>query len=146
MQYRHLAPGSGYIEQMEIDWTPLWDDDTMQQPSALKEWYGLFKRGMDLFDRSITVDSAKTKRQLEAAGFTNVNEQVIICFLNPGAEEGHPREIARWFNVVVTYGLEALSFMALIDKMGLSYEQAKDLCRRAVKEACQMSSHSYMRM
>ncbi|KAF4471554.1 methyl transferase [Fusarium albosuccineum] len=54
---RHLTPGFGYVEQVEIDWTPRWDDDDKKPAdSQFQHWAELFLAGMDNFNRSAGVE------------------------------------------------------------------------------------------
>ncbi|OTA00376.1 hypothetical protein A9Z42_0081400 [Trichoderma parareesei] len=139
----HLAPGVGYVEQLEIDWMPRWENDDLPIHSALREWAQLFQRAMHRYHRSVTVSGEATRRRMEAAGFTDFSETTIRCYVNPWSPDRHQRECARWFNLAFSLGLEAMSMMPMIDKLGMTKEDIVDLCSRAKKEMCILRYRAY---
>ncbi|KAK1247196.1 hypothetical protein MKX07_002105 [Trichoderma sp. CBMAI-0711] len=141
--FEHLAPGVGYVEQLEIDWMPRWENDDLPIHSALREWAQLFQRAMHRYHRSVTVSGEATRRRMEAAGFTDFSETTIRCYVNPWSPDRHQRECARWFNLAFSLGLEAMSMMPMIDKLGMTKEDIVDLCSRAKKEMCILRYRAY---
>ncbi|KAL6892706.1 hypothetical protein HDV57DRAFT_194232 [Trichoderma longibrachiatum] len=141
--FEHLAPGIGYIEQLEIDWMPRWENDQVPTHSALREWAQLFQRAMHRYHRSVTVSGEATRRKMEAAGFTDFSETTIRCYVNPWSPDRHQRECARWFNLAFSLGLEAMSMMPMSDKLGMTKEDIVDLCSRAKKEMCILRYRAY---
>ncbi|CAM1504342.1 Fc.00g019330.m01.CDS01 [Cosmosporella sp. VM-42] len=140
--FEHLAPGIGHMEQVEIDWTPRCDDED-RPTSAFKKWADLFYSGMDQFNRNARVRSFETRQMIEAAGFTEFKEEVIKAFVCPWSTDRRVRELARWFNLGLTHSLEALSFMPLIEKHGMKYEEVRELCSQVKKEICILRYHTY---
>ncbi|KAK5992826.1 Secondary metabolism regulator LAE1 [Cladobotryum mycophilum] len=140
--FEHLEPG-GYMEQLEVDWTPRWEGDDVPVESAMREWADLFLRAMDRFNRSARVSTENTKRMVEAAGFTDFQETTVRCYVNPWSPDRHMREVARWFNLGFSLGLEAMSMMPMIEKMNMTQKDVKDLCERVKKEICILRYHSY---
>ncbi|KAH7155508.1 methyl transferase [Dactylonectria estremocensis] len=139
----HLAPGIGHMEHVEIDWTPRWDDDKRPTKSAFEEWATLFYSGMDMFDRSARVNSNERYLMMEAAGFTDIKEEVIRAYVCPWSEDRTERELARWFNLGLTHSLDSLSLIPLIEKMGMTLEQVKELSEKVKKEICVLRYHTY---
>ncbi|KAF7540769.1 hypothetical protein G7Z17_g12130 [Cylindrodendrum hubeiense] len=139
----HLAPGIGHMEHVEIDWTPRWDDDERPSKSAFKEWSELFYDGMDQFNRRARVMPQETRQMIEAAGFTDVREEVIKAYVCPWSEDRAERELARWFNLGLTHSLEALSLMPLIEKQGMKFDDVRELCGKVKKEICVLRYHTY---
>lgn len=139
---RHLAPG-GYIEHLEIDWTPQWDGEDRPTHSAIREWSQQFHRAMHRYRRSVKVSTEDTKRMMEAAGFTEFKETTIRCYLNPWSNDRHQREAARWFNLALGLGLEAMSLMPMIDMLHMKQEDVVDLCKRVKAETCVLRYRTY---
>ena len=98
---------------------------------------------MDLYNRSARVQPQETRRQIEAAGLVDFKEETFKCYINPWHTNTRKKEVARWFNLGLTMGLEALSFMPLINNLGYSQEGVEELCARAKKEACALKNHTY---
>nr|UWK20376.1 chromatin methyl transferase [Trichoderma gamsii] len=140
--FEHLAPG-GYIEHLEIDWTPQWDGEDRPTHSAIREWSQQFHRAMHRYRRSVKVSTEDTKRMMEAAGFTEFKETTIRCYLNPWSTDRHQREAARWFNLALGLGLEAMSLMPMIDMLHMKQEDVVDLCKRVKAETCVLRYHTY---
>lgn len=141
--YRHLAPGKGYIEHLEVDWTPQWESEDVPTHSALREWSQLFHRAMHRYQRSIKVSTQDTKRMMEAAGFTDFTETTVRAYVNPWSPDRHQREVARWFNLAFSMGLEAMSMMPMIENLGMTKDDVLDLCGRVKKEICILRYHAY---
>ncbi|KAG7404355.1 Secondary metabolism regulator laeA [Fusarium oxysporum f. sp. rapae] len=142
----HLKPGWGCMEQVEIDWIPQCDDDSLPTDSALSEWASKLLDAMDQYGRPIRVNPEKTRRQLALAGFVNISETVIRACYNPWPEDATEKEAARWFNVGLSSGLTALSCAAMVRMLGMSKEEVEGLCDRVNKEICMRSYHAYCRI
>ncbi|KAF5027563.1 hypothetical protein F66182_305 [Fusarium sp. NRRL 66182] len=142
--FEHLAPGSGHLERVEIDWTPRCDDDERPANSAFEQWAELFFDGMDRFNRSARVAPQETQQLIEATGFTEVKHEVIKAYVCPWSPDRHEREIARWFNLGLSHSFESLSLMPLVEKLGLTQEEVRELCERARRETCVLRYHTYL--
>ncbi|KAH7156311.1 methyl transferase [Dactylonectria macrodidyma] len=139
----HLTPEIGHMEHIEIDWTPRWDDNQRPTKSAFEEWAALFYSGMDKFDRSARVKSDERYLMMEAAGFTDIKEEVIKAYVCPWSEDRTVRELARWFNLGLTHSLDSLSLMPLIEKLGMTLEEVNELTGKVKKEICVLRYHTY---
>ncbi|KAG7402876.1 Secondary metabolism regulator laeA [Fusarium oxysporum f. sp. rapae] len=142
----HLKPGYGYMEQVEIDWAPQCDDDSLPTDSALSQWASKLLNAMDQYGRPMRVNPEKTRRQLALAGFVDISETVIRACYNPWPEDATEKEAARWFNVGLSSGLTALSCAAMVRMLGMSKEEVEGLCDRVNKEICMRSYHAYCRI
>lgn len=74
----------------------------------LTQWYTYLKDAMRMSGRSIEYQH-NTRQLLHAAGFTDIREQVIRASYNSWPADAHHKEIGRWYNIVFTEGLEAMS-------------------------------------
>lgn len=143
--FQHLAPGTGFIQHTEIDWTPRWEETGgIPNPSAIQEWSERFLQGMDILNRSARVSPQWTVRMLEEAGFVDIREETIRCYVNPWSNDRQERTLAQWFNLVLSQGLEAMCLMPLVDQLDMSVEDVQALCARARKETCILRYHTYM--
>ncbi|KAI9171713.1 protein LAE1 [Paramyrothecium foliicola] len=141
--FEHLAPGRGYVEHTELDWTPHWDGEELPPRSALREWIELYYTSMDHYNRKSRVIPNDTKRLMEAAGLTDFKEEIIKCYVNPWSRDKHEREIARWFNLGFCHSIEAMSFTPMVEGLGMPFDQVRDMCARVKKEICVLRYHAY---
>ncbi|KAF4454046.1 hypothetical protein F53441_3372 [Fusarium austroafricanum] len=110
---RHLKPGCGYMEQVEIDLAPQCDDNSLPTDSALSQWASKLLDAMDQYGRPMRVNPEKTRQQLALAGFVDISETVIRACYNPWPEDATEKDAARWFNVGLSSGLTGLSCAAM---------------------------------
>ncbi|KAM0192625.1 hypothetical protein ACHAPA_009328 [Fusarium lateritium] len=141
--FEHLAPGVGHLEHIEVDWTPRCDDDERPANSAFERWAELFYEGMERFNRDARVIPQQTRQLLETAGFTDLRHEVIQAYVCPWSPDRHEREIARWFNIGLSHSLEALSLKPLIEELGFTAEEVRELSTRAKRETCVLRYHTY---
>jgi hypothetical protein len=105
---RHLKPGVGHIEQVEIDLQPRCDDDTLTTNSPLVQWYKYLSDATRTADRPIAYPH-DSKLLLQQAGIIDIREQIIRAPINTWSTDPHQREIGRWYNLGLGDGVEALS-------------------------------------
>merc|ERR1712000_714460 len=139
----HLAPGKGYVEHVEVDWTPQWEGDDIPVQSPFMKWSELFLKGMDRLNRSARVTPHETKRMMHEAGLTNFKQETIKCYVNPWSPDQHEREVGNWFNLVLYYGLEAMSLMPMVDGLSMDPDVVRDLCREVKKEICALQCRAF---
>lgn len=143
---RHLKPGTGFTEQVEIDWIPRCDDGSLPPDSALSQWASKLLDAMDRYGRPMRVRPDETRRQFEQAGFVNICETVIRACYNPWPEDPSEKEVGRWFNSGLSSGLIALSCAPMVRILGMSREEVECLCARVNEEICMRSYHAYCEM
>ncbi|CAH0029510.1 unnamed protein product [Clonostachys rhizophaga] len=143
--FNHLVPGSGYIEQTEIDWDPQWDESgDIPSPSSLKEWADRFLAGLDRSKRSGRVDPAHRRRMLEDAGFTEIEVKTTRLYASPWSRDERANDIARWFNMSFINGIEGMSLTPMIDYGDMRIEEVRNLCHRVDREMAHLQYHGYM--
>lgn len=98
---------------------------------------------MDDFHCTARVSSQQTKDQLRSVGFEDIREEVLKCYINPWSTDPYHREVSRWFNLGFSHGLEAMSLMPLIDQVGMTLKEVKDLCQKVKTESCVLAYHAY---
>ncbi|KAK8150838.1 hypothetical protein G3M48_005933 [Beauveria asiatica] len=140
--FEHTTPG-GYIEQVEINWLPAWHGSDIPNDSSLMEWAQKYLQGMDGFHRSARVDTLKVKAMMEAAGYVNFEERLIRCYVNPWSPNAEERRAARWFNLCLIDGVQAMSLAPMIENLGMTIEQVNELQYKVKKECCTLLYQAY---
>ncbi len=143
LSVRHLKPGSGLIEQVEIDWRPQADGDPRPlATSKLAEWSHKMHQGFARAGRKLEMDS-NTKTILEEVGFVDVEHKKIPIAFNPWPEDEHKKEMARWFNLGLTQGLDGLTFEAVIHWMNYPEQEVRELLDRVKEDICKREWRTY---
>jgi hypothetical protein len=143
---RHLKPGSGWIEQVEIDMKPRCDDGTLPPDSALVQWHNYLTNATECANRPIAFQ-ANTREMLQTAGFIDIREQVIRAPLNGWPTDPHQKQIGRWYNIGLSEGLGALSAAAFtrINRWNMQ-DHVEPLLKEVEKEMNKSSMHTYNNM
>ncbi|KAL0767978.1 hypothetical protein CaCOL14_008953 [Colletotrichum acutatum] len=141
--FRHIKPG-GYIEQVEIEWIPRSDDNTLTPDSPLVFWGENLRHAMHRYGQSI--DIIDTKKELHAAGFTDITEKMIRLPTNPWSQNPMEEELGRWFNLGLTHCLEGLTLAPFIQVERWPKHDVDRLVDDLKKEICRLNVHAYCRM
>jgi hypothetical protein len=141
----HLAPGTGFVELVEIDWTPQWDEGSDRPDhSSFQEWAEKYYSAMEKLNRSARVIPHRIRQMLEDAGFVDIREIPMKCYVNPWSRVASEREPARWLNLGFGLGIEAMSLAPMIEKEGMTKAEVTDLCAKAKTETCVLRYHAYV--
>ena len=146
MQHRHLKPGVGWIEQVEIDLEPRCDDGTLQRDSYLVQWYNYLADATARAERPIAYRH-NTRQMLQAAGFIDIQETIVRAPLNGWPSDPHQKEIGRWYNLGLTDGLDALSLAPFtrVNRWNAD-EHVRPLLKEVKKEIAKSKVHAYNNM
>lgn len=126
---------------------PKWEPaSNIPENSVLRKWAELFLSGMAAMGRNARINSITVQRTIEAAGFTDVQEQTIQCYVNPWMEDRQKRDVARWFNLGLSHGLEAMSLMPMIEGLHMEEDAVRSLCAQVKTEICHLRYHAYFNM
>jgi hypothetical protein len=143
---RHLRPGSGWIEHVEIDLEPRCDDHTLSPDSQVVRWYGYLRDATARAYRPIAYER-NTRQLLEAAGFIDIQETIIRAPFNSWPNDPHQKEIGRWYNLGLTEGLDALSFAPFTRSNQWDlHEHVKPLLASVHREIMNRKIHAYNNM
>jgi hypothetical protein len=101
---------------------------------------------MDSFGHSMRVQPNRTRDQLVAIGFVDIQETVIKACCNPWSKEIKERQLGKWFNLGLSKSLAALSLKPMATILGKSTDEVNTLCKRVERELCELSCHAYCKM
>lgn len=145
--FRHLKPGIGYFEQVEVDFEPRCDDGTLPiLDTKLNEWYGYLKKATIKANRPIAF-SRETRNMLENEGFVDVEEQIIQIPLNPWPKDPHKKTLGLYYTGwMETRALESMSMqpLTLVEKKSREFVEA--LCREASQDIKRCRYHAYNKL
>ena len=139
----HLRPGCGWLEHVEIDWTPQckggsWPPDFQ----TLHLFQELFS-AMDEVNMPMRVDPGATKERLLAAGFVDISEERIQILWNPWPPNLDEKEVGRWFNLGLTQGLEAIIMAPLTRVKGWTDEEVRNFVKHCQLEISRQQIHGH---
>lgn len=140
-RFRHLKPGYGHFEQVDIDLQPRCDDDVLPL-HAYVQWYKWLEDATHRANRSIAYQE-NTKQLLEAQGFVDVRVQVIKLPVNPWPADPHLKQVGRWCNLGLTEGLEAVSLGPLTRVYKWSAEDVRKLLEEVKTAMCSKKYRIY---
>ncbi|KAG6002509.1 hypothetical protein E4U21_003002 [Claviceps maximensis] len=138
---RHLRPGHGFIEHVEIDWVPRWCED-IPENSAIQRWSQYFRDGVANLGRSVEVDGPRVRATLVGAGFVRLKEETSRCFLSPQLSRDK-RQSEQWLNSAMRKSIADWSLAPLINGLGFTPAQVYSLCEQVDFELshCRSSVH-----
>lgn len=147
---RHLVPGTGFFESVEIDFQPRCDDGTLK-PGKLTDWWDLYIKGSyEAFNRRLHYEPT-TGEMLIAAGFReqDIRHEVYKIPLNDWSKKN--REAGAWWQICMSpgvnetggFGLEAMSLAPLCRFSNWPPEHVKRLCGEAFAQAADSNVHAY---
>jgi hypothetical protein len=145
MLSRHLKPGFGWLEHVEIDIVPRCDDNTLPANSALVSWANLLLEATARAYRPIAYNT-ETRAMLERTGFVEIQEQIIKVPLNPWPSDPHLKDIGRWYNLGLTQGLEAFTLGPLTRMLNWTKEDVDRLVAETKRDICSKKYHTYCNM
>lgn len=105
----HLKPGTGWIEQAEINWQPR--SDAGPVPDTVQRWWEFLQDATNRSGKPLAY-SAGTTQELRARGFVDVEEQVIRLPLSEWMDTPEGIWLGRWGNLMFRESFEALSLAA----------------------------------
>ena len=140
---RHLKPGYGHLEQVEIDLRPRCDDGTLPEKPVV-QWFEWLEDATNRASRSISYPGiAQTRQMLEAQGFVEIQETIIRLPLNSWPSERHPQDVGRWYNMGMCEYLEALSLGPLTRVYRWPAEDVRRLVGEVKFAMCNKKIHAY---
>ncbi|KAJ9204549.1 hypothetical protein DTO021D3_4818 [Paecilomyces variotii] len=139
--FSHLRPGA-WFEQVEIDFEPRCDDRSLEG-SALRSWYQWLKQATEDTMRPISHSSRETIRNLQEAGFVEIDHQMVGLPLNPWHQDEHEKKVARWYNLAFSESVETISLASLCRVCNWPVDRVKSLAADVKSEAFNKEIHAY---
>ncbi|KAJ5987604.1 Secondary metabolism regulator laeA [Penicillium sp. IBT 35674x] len=139
--FDHLRPGA-WFEQVEIDFEPRCDDRSMDG-LALRHWYNALKHASEERNRPIAHSSREAIRNLQDAGFTEIDHQIVGLPLNPWHKDEHERKVARWYNLAMSESIEALSLATFSRTYQWPVDKIQRIATDVKSEAFNKDIHCY---
>lgn len=142
--HRHLKPGTGHFERVEVDFEPRCDDGTMPRACKLVQWYGDLKIATEKANRSIRYSRSAAKDQLVEEGFVDVKEEIIQLPLNGWHSDRHKKALGTDYTAWMGYeDLVGMSLQPFTHVEGMSPEVAKNFAREASLDILRPKYHGY---
>ncbi|MCJ1380625.1 Secondary metabolism regulator lae1 [Xylographa soralifera] len=139
--FRHLKPGLGHLEQVEIDLKPRCDDGTLPE-RPIMQWYNYLEDATLRGSKPIAYLPA-TRQTLQIQGFVDIEETIIRLPVNSWPTDPHERDIGRWYNLGLCEGLEAISLGPFTRVYQWPAEDVRKLVGEVKTAICNKKYHVY---
>jgi len=158
---KHLKPGVGWFESVEIDFTPRCDEhnEGVVEHGPLRDWYGYLHQAYQGVHRLIKMESEDiVERELRESGFVEISHTVHRLPLNPWPPEAEDRiqhRAGNWYNIAMCtgqqengrwnggFGFEAMALAPLTRVYKWDPRSAQDLIMGAMKQSSNTNLHVY---
>jgi hypothetical protein len=128
-----------------MDFHPRCDDGSLPRESAVNVWIEKLYEATRSAYRPLAYN-AETRAMLERQGFVDIQEQVIKIPLNPWPNDAAMKDIARWYNLALTQGLEAMTLAPLTRVFNWTKDDVERLVADVKREICSRKVHVYNNM
>lgn len=140
----HLVPGSGWVEQVEVDWYPCNDDGPVSR--YLQLWADELHSAMDIMKQPLRVDPHRTQQRLADAGFADIKQDVIRLPVNGGAIDPFEIDVGRWFNLSIQKSFMGLSMAPLYRAKHWTRADIESLERNVLDEVSERGNRAYCKL
>lgn len=140
---RHLLPGEGRLEHVEIDWTPRCDDGTLAENAAVRTWAHELMGVMDETGRPMRFDPPRQRQLMAEAGLVDITEEIIKVPFNGWEGDLADRPAGRFFFLGLKKGIEALSLAPFCRYKRMSPEEVKAVTDKVISEVSLRRNHGY---
>ncbi|CAG8923946.1 unnamed protein product [Penicillium salamii] len=138
--HQHLRPGA-WFEQIEIDLRPRCEDKDPGR--ALSSWYSTLRHATESAMRPMAHSTSETIRNLQSAGFTEIDHQIVGLPLNPWHKDEHEQKVARWYNLAISESVLPLSLAPFSRVLGWTREQIDRIAADVKQEAFDKKTHTF---
>ncbi|ESZ91031.1 hypothetical protein SBOR_8573 [Sclerotinia borealis F-4128] len=143
--FRHLKPVYGRLEHVEMDFTPRTDFGEIPADSTLVTWIGKLFDATHRNYRPLAYNT-ETREMLTREGFVDIEEEVIKIPLNPWPDDLREKDVARWYNLALTQGLEAMTLAPMYRIYGWTPDDVTRLTTEVRREICSRKIRAYNNM
>lgn len=137
----HLRPGTGYFEQVEIDFKPHVEPE-LAPDQALSQWYQHLKDATDMARKPIAFNR-NIPHMLKEAGFVDIDQQLIGLPLNEWCGDQHEREVGKWYNLAFSESTSTLLQAPLTRISNWQLDQIHALAAAATSQAYNKNIKAY---
>ena len=142
--HRHLKPGIGYFERVEVDFEPRCDDGTMPRSCKLVQWYADLKNATEKANRPIRFRVTESKEMLLRHGFVDVKEEIIRLPMNGWPPDRHLKSLGTDYTAWMGYeDLVGMSLQPLTHIERMNADTAKAFARDAALDILRYNYHGY---
>ncbi|WEW54808.1 hypothetical protein PRK78_000233 [Emydomyces testavorans] len=138
----HLRPGTGYFEQVEIDFEVRTDGYTLGPNNPLSIWYRLLKEATEAGKRPIAFDR-RTIQRLESAGFVDITHDAIPLPLSMWGSDRYSLELGKWYNLAFSESALTLLWAPLARMKNMPFDEIIHLAEEAKAEAYRKEIRAY---
>ncbi|KAJ6191207.1 hypothetical protein N7519_001228 [Penicillium mononematosum] len=132
--FQHLKPG-GWFEQVEIDFRPRVEDKDGEPGRAMANWYSTLKHATEATMRPLAHSSNETIRNLQEAGFTEIDHQIVGLPMNPWHPDSHEQKVARWYNLAISESVQPMCLAPFSRVLSWTREQIDRIAFDVKQEA-----------
>ncbi|KAJ5488180.1 hypothetical protein N7453_011634 [Penicillium expansum] len=140
--FQHLRPGA-WFEQVEIDFRPRVEDKDGEPGRAMASWYSTLKHATEATMRPLAHSSNDTIRNLQEAGFTEIDHQIVGLPMNPWHPDSHEQKVARWYNLAISESVQPLCLAPFSRVLSWSREQIDRIAFDVKQEAFDKKIKTY---
>ncbi|KAJ5162570.1 uncharacterized protein N7500_004400 [Penicillium coprophilum] len=140
--FQHLRPGA-WFEQVEIDFRPRVEDKDGEPGRAMANWYSTLKHATEATMRPLAHSSNDTIRNLQEAGFTEIDHQIVGLPMNPWHPDSHEQKVARWYNLAISESVQPLCLAPFSRVLSWSREQIDRIAFDVKQEAFDKKIKTY---
>ncbi|KAJ5879837.1 hypothetical protein N7455_003302 [Penicillium solitum] len=140
--FQHLRPGA-WFEQVEIDFRPRVEDKDGEPGRAMASWYSTLKHATEATMRPLAHSSNETIRNLQEAGFTEIDHQIVGLPMNPWHPDSHEQKVARWYNLAISESVQPLCLAPFSRVLSWSREQIDRIAFDVKQEAFDKKIKTY---
>ncbi|KAL1882276.1 hypothetical protein Daus18300_000762 [Diaporthe australafricana] len=142
--FSHLVPGSGWVEQVEVDWYPCNDEGPVSD--KLRFWADELHSALDQMKRPLRIDPHRTQQMLADAGFVEIKQEVIRLPVNGGSDTSYEVDVGRWFNLSLNKSFMGLSLAPLYRAKNWRTESIERLEKDVLDEIADRNNRAYCKM
>ncbi|ODH53282.1 hypothetical protein GX48_00478 [Paracoccidioides brasiliensis] len=123
---QHLRPGTGYFEQVEVDFEPRCHDELPDQP--LTRWYKNLKDATNEANRPIA-HNRSTTHMLKEAGFVDTKHDMVGLPLNTWPDDKYEKDVGKWHSFAFSKSIYALILAPLFRVKHWTVEEIDSLAQ-----------------
>jgi len=146
---RHLVPGTGWFESVEIDWQPM-SDGTSLEGGRYMQWWDALKDTFNVVNRTMEYNE-RTGEILHAVGFKDIRHFSYRLPCGVWTEDKVDARVGSWWSVVMGpgleddggLGLEGMSLAAMTRYCNWIPDHVRRICTEALKEATDPHVRAY---